>query len=362
MNNSSTQKNSIDKTSNKVLASNDIDVKVDDKKQKNSFWKIFAVLFAVCIVILVILFYNSDTYKLVSSFFNPNSLSIKETDGRTNIILLGKGGLGHEAPDLTDTIIFVSIPQSGGNIVMLSLPRDIWVMDLRTKLNSVYYWGNQKNKGGGLKLVKEATKDFVGQEVHYVMVVDFNLFKQIIDEMGGIVVDVENSFIDERFPISGKENDLCDGDTDFKCRYQTISFNKGLQHMDGETALKFVRSRNAEGDEGTDLARGARQEKVVTAIKNKLLTKEILLNPKKVKAVKNILINNVETDLEIENWPILARYAFDSRENLVSTTIPQDFLEVPPKQKLYDNLYVFIPKSGNWDYFQEWVRTLIASN
>jgi len=112
-------------------------------------------------------------------------------------------------------------------------------------------------------LAKSVAEEIVGIPVHYAVVVDFDFFQKVIDELGGIEVDVETDFVDDRYPIKGREDDLCNGDPKFSCRYETVEFKKGLQFMDGGAALKFVRSRNAEGDEGTDLARIARQEKVI---------------------------------------------------------------------------------------------------
>jgi anionic cell wall polymer biosynthesis LytR-Cps2A-Psr (LCP) family protein len=90
--------------------------------------------------------------------FTPQSI-INPSNGGVNILILGKGGKGHDAPDLTDTIIFSSVnhessPKPLGlgdtaTLTMISLPRDIWIYDLKTKLNSIYYWGNKKEPSSG---------------------------------------------------------------------------------------------------------------------------------------------------------------------------------------------------------------------
>lgn len=299
---------------------------------------------------------GTDYFILASSFIFPQSQLIKESGGRTNILIMGKGGAGHEAPDLTDTMIFVSVPHNDSDIDLISIPRDIWLPDLKAKINSAYYWGNQKEVGGGITLAKSEVESVVGKPVHYGVVVDFSVFEKVVNIIGGINVDVERSFIDKKYPIAGKENDLCNGDPEYKCRYETIEFKGGTRFMDGETALKFVRSRNAEGDEGTDLARSARQEKVISAIKEKILTKDILLNPSKLKALKKVFLENIETDINSAEASSLARYTFNSRASLISFVMPEEFLEVAPKSPVYDNLYVFIPKSGDWQSFHDWVN------
>ena len=300
---------------------------------------------------------------MLSNFvFTPKGV-VREINGRTNILVLGKGGEGHDAPDLTDTILFISLNRDEKRITMISLPRDIWFPALRTKLNSVYYWGNKKEDGGGIILAKSSVEEILGQHVHYAVVLDFSAFKKIIDVLGGVEVEVETSFIDEKYPITGKENDLCDGDSDYKCRYETLRFVQGGQMMDGETALKFARSRNAEGDEGTDFARQKRQQKIIKAIEERILNREILLSPTKLFQLKNAFLSNIETDIKEDETSVIARYFLNSRNNLASHVLPEELLDNPPKLSKYDNLYVFVPKkedpsasSGlSWSEVHEWV-------
>lgn len=258
------------------------------------------------------------------------------------------------ASELTDTIIFASVSHNNSRVTVVSLPRDIWIPAIRAKINSSYYWGKQKKEGGGLILAKSTVEEIVGSPVHYGMVVDFSGFIKIVDVIGGVAVDVERGFVDEEYPIPGRENDLCDGDPVFACRYETIKFEKGRQMMNGETALKFVRSRNAEGEEGTDIAREARQQKVITAMKEKGLSPSTLLNPRKVFAIWRVLRDSLETDLDTPSAAILARRLI-SNKSTRSFVLPEDFLENPPISPRYDNQYVFVPKAGDWSEINKWV-------
>jgi anionic cell wall polymer biosynthesis LytR-Cps2A-Psr (LCP) family protein len=126
--------------------------------------------------------------------------------------------------------------------------------------------------------------------------------------------------------------------------------------MDGSTALKFVRSRHAVGDEGTDLAREARQQKVISAIKQKILDPQTLLDPKKVKMLMQVLEKYVETDMPQEDAAAVARYAFESSANVKSFVLPENLLINPSRSSLYDNQYVFIPVGGNWDKVHGWIN------
>ena len=298
---------------------------------------------------------------LAKNFIFTPEENIKSLEGRTNILILGKGGQNHNAPDLTDTIIFMSIDGVNDKISLISLPRDIWIPALRAKLNSTYYWGNQKQEDGGLKLTKSSVEEIVGQPVHYGLVVDFNGFEEIINIIDGVDVDVENTFTDTKFPIEGKENDECGGDPDYLCRYETISFQKGLTKMNGDLALKYVRSRNSSGDEGTDIARAQRQQKLIFAIKDKLLSKDVLLSPKILLKLKDASSKYVEADIDSSALAIMARRFYQAKNNVSSHVLSEEFLINPPKSVRYDNLYVFIPKNESWEEIQNWVECILKN-
>jgi len=297
----------------------------------------------------------SYTKALTYFIFTPKG-AVQSFEGKTNILILGKGGLGHDAPDLTDALVFASLDHKTMSLTTISVPRDIWISELRTKLNSIYYWGNQRATRGGLTLSKSTVEQIIGQPVHYALVLDFSVFQKLIDILDGVEVSVETSFMDEKYPIAGKEDDECGGDPDFKCRYTTVSFESGEQVMDGITALTFVRSRNAEGDEGTDLARSARQQKVLSAIKTKTLSTATILSPRKLILILNIFADSIETDISLEESAYMARIIASSREDISSNILPEDLLFNPSPTSRYDNLYVFVPSSGDWLEVQQWVR------
>jgi LCP family protein required for cell wall assembly len=333
-------------------------------------WLVRGMLICLAIVVVYIVFF------IVSSFFTKSNVGyyfglardfiltpmekIQVFENRTNILILGKGGKGHDAPDLTDTVIFASVDHEQEGVDLVSLPRDIWIPSLRAKLNSAYYWGERKESGGGGILAKSVSEEIIGKPIHYFVLIDFDGFINVVDVVGGIEVDVENAFVDERYPIAGMENADCGGDPEYKCRYETVTFDKGPQFMDGERALEFVRSRNAEGDEGTDFARAQRQQKVLQAIKAKVLSKEILLSPKKLFAIKSVIAKNTVTDMDASAVAIILRSLFAARNNILSHPIPEGYLINPPYIPKYDNLYVFIPQSGDWKNFQAWLDCVLA--
>jgi LCP family protein required for cell wall assembly len=297
-----------------------------------------------------------NTYILASNFITAPVENVVSDNGRTNILIMGKAGGEHEGTDLTDTMILASVQLGKPTISLTSIPRDLWIPEIRAKVNSAYYWGNQRSEGG-IPFAKSTVEKVVGVPIQYGLVIDFSAFKDIVDAIGGIEVNVERPFTDQRYPIEGRENDLCDGDPLFACRYETLSFDAGAQKMDGDTALKFVRSRMAEGDEGTDQAREARQQKVIGAIKSKVMSPKVFLNPRRVIAVFDIVQNSVETDINIQTAAVLARKAVDAGESIKQYLIPDALLVNPPINKTYDSQYVFIPKAGNgnWKDVHAWV-------
>ena len=240
-------------------------------KQKPAAFIFFLLLFLFVVFVLNPYYlFLTKTLKIspLKTLFSLDSLKIY--DHQVTVLILGIPGKNYQGGTLSDSIIVANYNLKTHQLLTISLPRDIWSNTLKDKINTAYAYGETKQKNGGLKLAKAEVEAVIGNPIQYSTVVDFAEFKEMIDFLGGIDVDIERSFTDKQFPIPGRENDQCGGDQEFKCRYETISFQKGITHMDGSTALKYVRSRHATGVEGSDFARNRRQQKVLAAIKNEL--------------------------------------------------------------------------------------------
>lgn len=310
--------------------------------------------------------YVPQTVSLANDFLFGSRNVLRSQDGRTDILILGLGGPKNEPSGLTDTIIFFSVDQSGGNSLLLSLPRDIWVSQMRAKLNTAYYYGNRA-EGAGMEWAKDFVSQILGQPVHYTFVVSFDGFVKIVDLLGGIEVDVERSFVDTQYPIPGKEDDPCGGDPKTLCRYETVSFEKGKQHLDGQQALKFARSRHAEGDEGTDFARSARQQKVILALKERVLSPAFFLDPRKIRQMIDFTAASLETDMPKSHLGQLSRLLLGlDKGKIRSEVIPEGgkdrpgLLANPPISAVYDNQWVLVPRTGDWEETREWVVCLLT--
>ncbi len=339
------------------------------KKKKKIFTKKRAVLLVMAVAILFsVLRFPSFVRSILSpvSVFSQiiNPQSLEQTDGRTNILALGvdrRSNAGFVSGVLTDTIMAVSFDAKKKEATIISIPRDLWVkMDDYTsgKINSAYAFG-------GVELTQSMVEKILGIPFHYFVVVDFGSFEEAVDVLGGIEVDVERTFDDYRYPIFGKELDECDGDPEHGCRYEHLHFDEGLQHMDGETALAFARSRYAEGPEGGDFARIARQQKVALAAKDKALSLQTLTNPGKLKELYELFSDSLETNIgfkEVERAFKLSRN-FDNgqiKSYLISGAWnDENALLYTPSAELYGGAFVLIPKAGNYSEIHYFVQKLL---
>ncbi len=300
-------------------------------------------------MLLLILFFLGGAlsgYYIKKNFFQK----VKQTTGRINFLLLGINGNGGGDADLTDTMIFVSVGQDR-RVLLLSLPRDLWVNDLQAKLNSAYHYG-------GIDLAQKTVSEIVGEPIHYYLLIDFKGFEKVIDLAGGVWVEVERSFDDYRYPIAGKEKDLCGGDPSYKCRYEHLHFEAGEQLMDGATALKYVRSRQAEGDEGTDFARARRQQQLLKGLKKTFFVSKLYLKPKQLLKLVAAFQEQLKTDLDPQIYGqlfLLARRV--NWEALESESLDERFLTHPRVHS--SKQWVLVPKGNDWSEIRNHVDLLL---
>ncbi|MFZ2664105.1 MAG: LCP family protein [Patescibacteria group bacterium] len=338
----------------------------------------FILLLTVLGVIAASLYIFKDrikqTFNPITIVSNVAAANLKETDGRINVLVLGsdKRDMGAEQgrSTLTDTILVASIGTTDNDVVLISLPRDLWVSDYQTKVNAVYAYK-------GIDGLKEQIEKVMGIPMHYHILVTFNLFEQAIDVLEGIEVNVENTFVDKYYPIEGKENDTCGktqeeidklGDKiseyDFPCRFERVEFGAGIQKMDGKTALKYARSRHGDNDENTDFARAKRQQKVIAAIKDKAFSLQTVLSPTKIKGLYDAYAQNVDTNIDfqtLENFYLLSQKLDFSK--IISVVLDDrsdansgGLLYHPVDSTLYGGAYVLIPQTGDFSQIHAYVQ------
>lgn len=283
-----------------------------------------------------------------------------EAEDRINILLLGIGGDGHDGGTLTDSIMVASVKPSTKEVALLSLPRDL-VVKIYDDENPNYWEGRKINYAyslGGMDLAEEKVGEVTGLTMHYSVLVDFSGFKQIIDDIDGVDIDVDQSFNGlygaQELSIPCPTSQLYyleDG------AYCAVPFERGQQHMDGETALIYSRIRKLSpgsrgSDEGSDFARAQRQQKVLESFKEKLFSAGTLFNPARVNNVLTSVGDHLETNAElweiyklmqlaegVNNESIISRVVDDSENGLVYS-------------KIYEptGAYVLVPQAGEYNF------------
>ena len=366
-------------------------------KKKNNVVKILFLTFILAIFTLAII----QLLKIDKVVFKgPKTViqlitntGLKSDKNRTNVLVLGTGGPGHDGPDLSDTTILVSIDKNAKDVAIISIPRDLWAPALNTKINAAYAFG-QARGGQGIKLAEDTVSQLLGIPIHYAVRVDFSGFIKAVDLVGGLDIDVENSFVDSHYPIEGKGDDLCglnltteekDGvkqqvvkdatgsatpldkitpeNDPFTCRYETLTFNKGLTHMDGATALKFVRSRYGTNGEGSDFARSARQQKAILTFRQKVLSSNTLTSPKTVIDLIKTFGQSIDTDIGDDDVPLFAKLSTkiepqNIRHIVLDATRPESILE-PGGAQDHGGQYVLVPKGNSWTDLAEFIQSEI---
>ncbi len=272
--------------------------------------------------------------------------------GVYNALLLGYGGSGHAGGLLTDSVIVMHVNTNNKKATLISIPRDLWVPG-NHKLNSVGVTGFQN--------VSSVITSITGLPINYYIAVDFSNFVKLIDNLGGITVQVPKSFDDNFYPLAGEENNVCGFTNDqinefktrlsgfelekqFTCRYEQLHFVQGQTNLDGKTALKFVRSRHGDSDFG----RSQRQFALIEGIGQKLIT---LRSMNKINETVDTLFRMVKTDLDLGTIKSLAEVFTDP-----------GLYKINQVQLTTDNLlntgtgtageFILTPKAGNLNFQQ----------
>ncbi len=308
---------------------------------------------------------NNITSRFMIKLITNKDLPIKSYQDRTNILILGFSGGNHEGFDLSDTMMVLSVDPFKKDVVLISLPRDLWVPSLKAKINTAFHYGEEKKPGtGGMILAKATVSEVIGVPIQYALGLDFSGFRKLIDLLGGVDVNVEDPFEDDKFPIEGKENDFCGGDPAFSCRYEKISFTKGIQYMDGTLALKYVRSRYASGQEGTDFSRSKRQQQVILALREKLLHLSPLRDRQLVVDFIKTFNSTINSDMNWSEKLSFARiFSTMSKQNIRHITLDtgdkeqniKGYLINPPLWQ-YDGEWVLVPRGGDFNEIHSFVK------
>lgn len=246
---------------------------------------------------------------------------VESSDDAVDILLAGL----HQK--LTDTIILARINENLEKVTFVSIPRDLSVAG--RKINEYY------GLYGINELVKQVDK-VTGAKIDHYAVVDMSAFKKIVDAVDGVDINVEKDISDYLYP---RNNDS----------YETYSIAKGQHHFDGEQALRFARSRSS----SSDFDRADRQQKILAALKDRVLSLEFLKNLNKAQDFYQSVFSLVETDVGfLEALQYLQKYGFYALKtgDVISTA---NYLY--PSRNLQGQ-YILLPKGGDFGEVREYVR------
>ncbi len=241
----------------------------------------------------------------------PTPEPTPEPDGltgrRLNVLLVGTNG------SLTDTMMVVSIDRQTGQVGFISMPRDTVGLRIPSKLglsrayngvwpyraNQIYMLTKDRNdvpgknaRQRGYGALKAIIGESIGLDIDYYLQVNMNGFMEAVNALGGAMIDVQLPLYDSRY-------NSADGRGTLKLYHWP-----GFHHFDGGDALAYARSRHA----SSDLDRGARQQRAITAIRNQLDISAIL-QPGGIDKYLTLVRRNVRTDIPPKLFPALADLA-----------------------------------------------------
>ena len=248
------------------------------------------------------------------------------TTQQSNAINIMIMGVDRRADDVgrSDTLMVLTYNPADKKASLLSLPRDTRVHIEKNdydKINHAYAYG-------GHKLTKKTVEAFLNVPVDYYVMIDVHAFEKIIDAVGGVDIDVEKRMYYE---------DPWDDDGGL-----VIDLYPGKQHMDGKTAIQYVRYRDGEGDIG----RITRQQKFIKAFMSQIISPSIL--PKLPEIIQNIS-SAIQTDMPIDKMISLMTDLPTVQQNGLNSTM------VPGKPAYIEDISYWIPDIAK-------TRQLIAQN
>lgn len=237
-----------------------------------------------------------------------------EPEGRINLLFLGMPGDRHHGARLIDTVILISLFPELRRATVVSVPRDLAVSFPNGELlriNEAYRFKDEKGARGG-ETAGRILGDVLGVPIHYYAVIDIDGLEAIVDAVGGLWIWVDRPFVDVTFRHG---------------RSRGVSFDAGLSWMDGERALQYARSRHGTNREGTDFARSQRQQKLLFALRDRILSFRVALNPIAVWRLAQRASAAIDTDMEPWEMAALLRLVAGLEVESMPPTVLGDVVE-----------------------------------
>lgn len=234
---------------------------------------------------------------------------------RVNVLLMGIDRRpGEPFISRTDTMIIVSIDPTDKRAAILSIPRDLYVVIPgrgRDRINTAFIYGAAgNNPTGGASLARQTVEYNLGVYINHYVLVDFSAVVKGVDALGGIDVDVPFTINDPTYP-------------DMNYGYDPLYIPAGPQHLDGEMALKYARTRHVDNDFG----RAQRQQQVILATRQKALSLGVGGLLAKAPFLYQQLEQGIRTDLSLDQLMRLATTVSEiPAENIRNEVLDFDYV------------------------------------
>jgi LCP family protein required for cell wall assembly len=242
-----------------------------------------AVLLVLCLGTGVYVWYDPMALATLSGPLLPAAAGTVPWNGTDpiNILALGVDQRVPGEQDHSDTIIVITLDPGKGTVRMVSIPRDLAV--------SVPGYGemskiNEGNYLGGPRYEAYTIEHALGIPINYYITLQFSSFQHLIDVLGGVNIDVDQNINDPTYPAMVGNG------------YAPLVLHKGMQHMDGATALAYMRERHAYTAQ--DAARVQHQQQLITAVKSEVFSVHTIFHlPSILAALRNSFVTNLPDNL-----------------------------------------------------------------
>lgn len=306
---------------------------------------LFCALFSISLALPRVFSIHFDSSSIFSIFNQSSSVSptTEESTGDMDILILGRGGRGNSAPDLTDSIILAHYNKTKNSFTTLSIPRDLLVQSERlgrVKINEIYS-STKKSlwEEAAMNNLMEMVSQITGKDIRMYMLIDFTGFQKLIDAVGGVDIEVPERLYDPEYPAAN-------------WWYTVVNIPAGFQHFDGDKALKYSRSRHTT----SDFDRSRRQQLVIQALRDKMTSLEILSSPTKLEWIYSVLSDSVQTNVWLKDMYKFAKIASKvEKQDIYSFALDASCFNAlklcepggliySPGRELFNGMSVLLPK------------------
>jgi LCP family protein required for cell wall assembly len=199
--------------------------------------------------------------------------------------------------------------------------------------------------GGGMDVLKDTVSQVVGQDIDYYIKMDFDGLVQAVDLLGGVDVDVTEDIYDYMYP-------------DGYGGYQVFALEAGKQHLDGETALKYSRSRQTT----SDFDRARRQQQVILGMKQAFLSKGVIQGATVLVQMIDVISDHLETDLKIWEWERVVKLVRDWGDEMsINSFVFDNTDEGMLMDEMVDEMYALVPRTGDFEEIHDFVEGQITT-